>query len=131
MQAGGELVVRDSVNEPVRGEDGDESGWASDYVRAAAADKAEVDATVKAMRDGFERWEALIDTMASEVFEADLGDIYAACNADGQLQEFGLSADVMSSYTYIELQARINAVLEELRKLVIAEFEANGGGYVE
>jgi len=123
-------VSSESVHEPTEPAEDD----SSDEVRAAAAaDKAEVDAAVEDLRANFERWEELLEAQSQVMFEADLGDVYAACNIDGRLKEFALAPDAMSAYTYIELQARINAVLEELRKAVIAEFEANypGGGFVE
>lgn len=111
----------------------DAAGGAEVDVRAsAAADKAKVDRTLDDLREGFERWEELLEAQSQIRFEADLGDVYAVCDIDGRLTELALAPDVMSSYTYIELQARINAVMEELRKAVVAEFHANyGGGHIE
>lgn len=99
---------------------------------AAAADKALVDQVIADMRANFERWEDLVAAQDAVTFEADLGDIYAVVDHNGRLRELALAPDVMSSYTYIELQARLNAVIEALRKEVTDDFERNfGGGLVE
>ncbi|GAT07618.1 DUF2710 family protein [Mycolicibacterium novocastrense] len=98
----------------------------------AAADKAFVDQTLAELRENAEKWEDFLAAQELETFTADLGDIYAMCDLDGQLLDLKMAADVMTSYTYIELQARLNAVFEALRKEAQAEFKRTyGEGSVE
>lgn len=102
-----------------------------DPVRAAAAeDKAFVKGLIADLRANFEKWEDLLAAQESITFEADLGDVVAVVNQDGRLIHFALARDVMSSYTYIELQARLNAVFEALRNEVREDFERTYGNGV-
>lgn len=94
---------------------------------AAAADKAIVDEALAKLAASYEKWETLLAEQARETFEADLGDVTGVVNCDGRLIEFALAADVMSTYTYAELQDRINALLAALREAVAENFESRNG----
>lgn len=111
-------VVEDSGQEPLSA--------------AAAADKAVVDEALARLSASLEKWETLLAEQDRETFEADLGDVTGVVNGDGRLIEFALAADVMSSYTYAELQDRINVLLEALREAVAEDYESRyGSGGVE
>lgn len=97
----------------------------------AAEDKAIVEATLAQLHAGFEKWETLLAERDRATFYADLGDVTGVANVDGRLIEFALAADVMSTYTYSELQDRINMLLQALREAVAEEFESHGSGAVE
>jgi hypothetical protein len=98
----------------------------------AAADRALVDEALAGLKRGFEQWEDLLAEQEVVEFTADLGDIYAECNADGHLSDLRLAPTVMSQYTHFELMARLNRVFESLREAVRAEYQAKyGRGHIE
>ena len=99
---------------------------------AAAEDKAFVEATLAGMAERLADWEATLAQKESWLFDVDLGDVKVVCDVDGQLREFGLARDVMTSYTAQELQERLNAAFEALRHRVQEVHEESyGDGHVE
>jgi len=93
----------------------------------AAADKAIVDEALALMKASADKWEAILAEQDATTFEASAGDVTGVANIDGRLIELSLSPDVMNTYTYPELQARINAVLDALRQEVTQDFEDRYG----
>lgn len=106
--------------------------WASDPVSAAAAeDNEHVERVMAEMKATYEQWEELLEAQGAITFEADFGDIYALVNQDGRLLQLSFAADVMSSYTFIELQARVNALIGVLADAVYEEHHNTFGGILE
>lgn len=105
----------------------EESGREDPWLAAAAADKALVDETLDQIKASVDKWEAILAEMEASTFEASLGDVAGVVNSDGRLIEFSLAPDVMSTYTYTELQDRINTLLGALHQAVLDDYAERWG----
>ena len=74
----------------------------------------EVACLLDELESAYERWEAKIGDEQGDHFEVSYGGVEAVADRDGWLESLWLSPDLMS-YSYLELERRLNRAFTSLR----------------